>query len=146
MNSKCVDINYNSHDYSIQFILDSFLFEHQSSNRKWKRVEVDYLESILLQFPQLPLLMRKVYNTYDFLGFELLTNEFKILSLYKFIKLNIKLSGFKICTQLNGKRFSDLSPKTQRRILNTVTRCYSITNYEAMKDNEEIKFLIKYFS
>lgn len=90
------------------------------------------VESVLLNVPIPPCyLSENEENELD-----VIDGQQRIYSIYRFAENQFKLSNLEALTELNGKRFFELSSREQRKILTHTLRCVVITN----ELHPEIKF------
>lgn len=90
------------------------------------------IESLLLNVP-IPVL----YFAEDETGtYEVIDGLQRLTTIKNFLENEFALSGLSVLTELDGKRFRDLTPKDRRRLENRTIRCIVITE----DSNPDIKF------
>lgn len=67
---------------------------------------------------------------------DVIDGQQRIYSLYRFLNNEFPLRDLEVLSELNGKRFFELEPKTQRQIETHTLRCVLVTN----ESHPEIKF------
>lgn len=90
------------------------------------------IESVLLNVPIPPCYLSENEDN----ELDVIDGQQRIYSLYRFLNNEFKLSGLEALTELNGKRFFELTSKEQRKIKTHTLRCVVITN----ESHPEIKF------
>lgn len=69
-------------------------------------------------------------------SYEVIDGLQRLTTINRFLEGQIRLSGLSALPELNGKRFSDLEPRDQRRLQNRTVRCIVITE----ESDPDIKF------
>lgn len=90
------------------------------------------VESVLLNVPIPPCYLSENEDN----ELDVIDGQQRIYSLYRFLNNEFKLSGLEALTEINNKRFFELSSKEQRKIKTHTLRCVVITN----ESHPEIKF------
>lgn len=90
------------------------------------------IESILLRVPIPPCYLSQ---NEDF-ELDVIDGQQRIFSIYRFYDNRFPLVGLEVLTELNGLRFHEILPRTQRQLTTHTLRCVLITN----ESHPEIKF------
>lgn len=118
------------YDYSIQQLVDEI-------SRGKIRLDIEYqrkyvwddgkasrlIESLLLNVP-IPVCY---FAEDDDFNFEVIDGLQRITSLDRYLRDDFSLTGVTVLTEIQGKRFSDLAPRDQRRLASRTIRCVTIT-------------------
>lgn len=127
-------------DAIISQVKDDILFLRPLSSRPnfqrqyvWSdKLASKLVESVILNVPIPPCyLSENEENELD-----VIDGQQRIYSLYRYLNNEFPLSGLEAITEINGKRFFELSSKEQRKIKTHTLRCVVITN----ESHPEIKF------
>lgn len=90
------------------------------------------IESILLKVPIPPCYL----SQNDDFELDVIDGQQRLYSIFRFTDNQFKLANLEVLTELNGRRFHELEPKTQRQIKTHTLRCVLITN----ESHPEVKF------
>src|SRR5687768_11591208 len=118
------------YDYSIQQLVDEI-------GRGKIRLDIEYqrkyvwddgkasrlIESLLLNVP-IPVCY---FAEDDDFNFEVIDGLQRITSLRRFMQDEFPLNGVTVLSEIQGKTFSELAPRDQRRLANRTIRCVAIT-------------------
>ena len=90
------------------------------------------IESIILKVPIPPCYLSQ-NEEYEL---DVIDGQQRLFSIYRFIKNQFPLKGLEVLTELNGKRFHEISNKLQRQLKTHTLRCVLVTN----ESHPEVKF------
>jgi hypothetical protein len=127
------------YDYSIQQLVDEIARKKILLDIEYQRKYVwddgkasRLIESLLLNVP-IPVCY---FAEDDDFNFEVIDGLQRITSLKRYLADEFPLTGITVLAEIAGKKFSELTPRDQRRLANRTIRCVAITS----DSHPDIKF------
>lgn len=135
------EIDYNTRDYSIDFIIDRYhkneFFIPDEYQRKyiWKKTDkTRFIESILLGLP-IPLMF---YSDSDDGRCEIIDGAQRTQALEEFVSNQLELTDLKKLTLLNGFRYTDIPNYYRKKFDKTNMRVVVLTEETSLEIRQEI--------
>lgn len=119
MDCTKIDISKTQmHFDNLMTLLDSQILQPIQYKRKpWvNENKSSYIESLLMQLPQYPIIISHKYKDY----YELIDGRERLAAIYEFVKNKLSLKGMEYLLDYEGMNYSQLPPHLQNRLLGVI--------------------------
>jgi uncharacterized protein with ParB-like and HNH nuclease domain len=144
-------IDYYTTEYTIEFIVDKYLEQHDGGlseiyipefhrNLRWDiNHQSRFIESIILGVPIAAMIVAEIEETGKI---AIVDGAQRVMTLAAFLTNQLQLSNLETLDSLNGSYFKDLAPSRQRKFKNTSLRMIILSDKADEKVRNDIFYRI----
>lgn len=123
-------VDYNTVQYSIDFLIDKINQQDAIDNLQWDEVKQSYfIESLMLGLPVLNIVFQEKNNN-EWGGLtsigQLIDGKQRLFTSFNFVNGNLRLSNLKVLDSLNGFTFKDLPISRQKKFQRISARAIAV--------------------